>query len=65
MKSRDEKRFWFATILVLVCLTGGSLAAYLAKADDSFGEELAEDLIEEETGWHIDITPDSPENRNV
>lgn len=48
------------SIVVGICLIGG-LASTLFLGDDNPIEEVAEQVIEKETGQDVDLTPSSPE----
>ena len=55
-------RLAIACLLVCACFSGCNYVnAKLGLKSDNVAEELFEDLIESKTGWHIDLTPDSPE----
>ena len=46
-------------VVILVIIVGISSAYFLG--DDNPIEEIAEEVIQEETGVNIDLTPNSPE----
>lgn len=46
-------------VVILVIIVGISSAYFLG--DDNPVEEIAEEVIQEETGVNIDLTPNSPE----
>ncbi len=57
----------FGAIIKIVLLAGaiivgiGSVAFFKLKKDNIV-EEIAEDIIEDQTGIEIDLSPDTPEN---
>lgn len=46
--------------IVTVCIIVGSVSSIVWKNDNPI-EEVAEDIIKEETGLDIDLSPSSPE----
>lgn len=53
---------WVAILIVLTCATIGLGTAHLTKRHDTIVEELAEDIIEDQTGISIDLTASSSED---
>lgn len=56
-------------LVVLAVLTGLAVISVVAtKAlkleDDNFAEELVEDVIQDQTGLDIDLSPSSPEKKS-
>lgn len=49
-------------VIVVVALITGLTAASIAKKPDGPVEEVAEQLIKDQTGWDIDFTPDDDGN---
>lgn len=53
--------------LIFICmvfLSGCSeINRKLGLSDDNIGEEVIEDIIKEETGIDVDLTPESPEKK--
>jgi hypothetical protein len=50
------------TVVVGICLIAG-LTSTLFLGDDNPIEEIAEQVIEKETGQDVDLTPSSPEKK--
>ena len=54
-----------SVIIVTVSLTVGLVSRHFIKKDDNPIEELAEEIIKQETGIDIDLSPDSPEEKDA
>lgn len=57
---------WGLLSIVLVAISFNSCERFYAKFNiqpDNAWEELVEDVIKHETGANIDLTPESPEER--
>jgi uncharacterized protein YpmB len=48
-------------VVIIVCAVVGITASLITKQDDSPIEEEAEEVIQQETGLEIDLSPRSPE----
>ena len=63
----NSKQIGIASIIVVIAITGISLAIGLLSdrylPDDNFLEEASEEEIKQQTGADIDLTPRSPEKR--
>lgn len=47
--------------IVSICVIGGVISRTFYGPDNAI-EELAEDIIEQETGIHLDLSPSTPED---
>jgi hypothetical protein len=56
----NKKENIIKVIVVILAIILGISSAYFL-GDDNFVEEIAEEVIQEETGINIDLTPNSPE----
>lgn len=59
---KDEKKMWVAIIIALSALGIGFASVKLTKQEDNFVEEAMEEVIKDETGLSVDITPGSRED---
>lgn len=50
-------------VIVAISLTVGLVSRRFIKKPDNPIEEIAEEVIKEETGVDIDLSPDSPEDK--
>lgn len=57
------KKYIYLTSPLILLLSGCSLLPKVAAwwPHDNFLEEIAEDAIDKELGWKVDLTPFSPE----
>ena len=53
----------FSVLIVAVSLTVGLVSRRFIKKSDNPIEEIAEEVIKQETGMDIDLSPDSPEDK--
>ena len=54
---------WIKGILVSIATAIGLMSPVITKQDDGPIEEVAEEIIKEQTGIDIDFTPRSPEKK--
>lgn len=52
-----------SVVIVVVSLTVGLVSRRFIKKSDNPIEEIAEEVIKQETGMDIDLSPDSPEDK--
>lgn len=58
----------FTAIFVAVIVVASAYAIFMKVKpgiipEDNFIEEIIEDVLEDQTGWRLDITPNSPEEK--
>lgn len=62
MKNNKGAVEFFIVVVVAVVAVVGFAAAKITKKDDGPVEEVAEQVIKNETGYDVDLTPGSPES---
>jgi len=60
-----ENLFWFVAIPLLIATVAILKHYFPIYQDDNIVEEKIEEVIEKKTGLNVDITPQSPEVKNV
>lgn len=59
---KDDKKMWVAIIIALSALGIGFASVKLTNQHDGVIEEVMEDVIQDQTGLSVDITPTSRED---
>lgn len=60
--SKSEKRMIGAFVVIIVLAMVGITSAVIVGSDDAPIEETAEEIIAAQTGFQVDLTPQSPEH---
>ena len=56
--------FWIKILLVVAAASAGIGSKFIFKMkDDNAVEEMAEGVIKQETGYDVDLSPETPENK--
>lgn len=51
----------FVVVCIVVACVVGGVASYYCLGPDNVIEEIAEDIIDGQTGWDVDLSPSTPE----